>query len=614
MDNSSREPDNRSHTWIWRFDTPLETIWPVLSDTARFNEAAALPRHDITETPRADGSVEYLARARIGPLRLVWEEKPVNWVDGQWFEHCRLFRNGPLRYLCATLKLIPEGDGCRCEYTVDAAPRNWLGRLVLATGFFPTIGRTFTPLIDSARDFARGVRDTEFDHKRPRLTPGARERALEIVERIESTRHGHGLATRLTDLVLTRQDVDVWTIRPLALARRWMVPERNTVELCLEAVKQGLLRLRWDLLCPRCQIGKASAPALDELPRGAHCDTCNIDYGRDYTDNVELAFQPADAIRPIEVGEYCLFGPGSTPHIKVQLTLEPGERRSVSLALDRGRYRARTLEPGGEQSFEWSGAGFPRVVADGDDVTLGEASAEGVIELENASPRSLTLIIEEKAWARDALTAKRATAMQAFRDLFDDEVLRPGDDVEIDHITIMFTDLKGSTALYERIGDPKAYALVREHFAILGKAVRDHDGAIVKTIGDAIMAVYVNPADGLRSAMQIQDDFERYNEASGKEPIIIKLGLHRGRCISVTLNGRLDYYGSAANKAARLEGQSDGGDIVLSPEFAADPEVARLLDGIPVCEESAEFKGFAEPMPFLRISAETLAARRNLAP
>jgi len=75
------------------------------------------------------------------------------------------------------------------------------------------------------------------------------------------------------------------------------------------------------------------------------------------------------------------------------------------------------------------------------------------------------------------LTAKRVTAMQVFRELFDGEVLRPGDDVEIDHISIMFTDLKGSTELYERIGDPQANALVRKHFAILGQAIRACDGA-----------------------------------------------------------------------------------------------------------------------------------------
>lgn len=614
MDDASREQGSRSKTWVWHYDRPLEAIWPVLSDTARFNEAAALPKHAIIETPREDGSVEYLAKARLGPIRLGWEEKPVNWIHRQWFEHCRVFRNGPLEYLCATLKLFPEAQGCRLEYTVDAAPRNPLGRLLLATGFFSRIGRTFAPLFDNAGEFARGERDTAFDVQAPLVAPGVRERANDMVERIESTRHGHGLAARLAEHVLTRQEVDLWTIRPLELARSWNVPERHTIELCLEAVKQGLLRLRWDLLCPRCRVGKGSVVALDELPRGTHCGTCNIEYERDYANNVELAFQPADSIRQLDGGEYCLFGPGSTPHIKVQLTLEAGERRSVALELPHGRYRVRTLEPGGEQSFDWHTGSFPRVVADGDDVTLGDESEQGMIELENTSSRSLTLIIEEKEWARNALTAKRVTAMQVFRDLFDNDVLRPGDDVEIDYITIMFTDLKGSTALYERIGDPQAYALVREHFALLGKAVRDHDGAIVKTIGDAIMAVYVNPADALRSAMQIHEDVERFNRDSGKEPITIKLGVHLGRCISVTLNNRLDYYGTAANKAARLEGQSTGGDIVLSPEFAADPAVAPLLADIPTSEESSELKGFAEPIRFIRIAAETLAGRRDKRP
>jgi class 3 adenylate cyclase len=611
MHYPSRERGHRSKTWIWRFDSPVEAIWPVLSDTARFNEAADLPRHQITETPRADGSVEYVARAHIGPIRLTWEEKPVNWVDRQWFEHCRVFRNGPLAYLCASLRLFPEDGGCRCEYTVDVAPRNAIGKVLLATGFFAQIERTFAPLAENAAEYVRGERETAFVCKRPKLTPGARVRSADMVRAIEATPHGHGLAERLAGLVLSRQEVDVWTIRPLELARAWDVPERQTVELCLEAVKQGLLRLRWDLLCPRCQVGKGTVLALDELPKGAHCDTCNIDYERDYTNNVELTFQPAYSVRPLEAGEYCLFGPGSTPHIKVQLTLRAGEDRVIALRPEPGRYRVRTLEPGGETEFDWDGGTFPHVIADGDDVMTGDTSADGTIALENRSDRSLTIIIEEKTWVRNALTAKRVTATQAFRDLFDDDVLRPGDDVEIDHITIMFTDLKGSTALYERIGDPQAYALVREHFAILGKAVRDHDGAIVKTIGDAIMAVFVNPADGLHSAMQIQEDIERYNRDADGEPMIIKLGLHSGRCISVTLNSRLDYYGSAANKAARLEGESTGGDVVMSPEFASDPEVTRALAHIAVREEMAVLKGFPEPIPFLRITAETLAALRR---
>ena len=170
-------------------------------------------------------------------------------------------------------------------------------------------------------------------------------------------------------------------------------------------------------------------------------------------------------------------------------------------------------------------------------------------------------------------------------------------------------ELKGSTALYERIGDPRSYALVREHFAIIGKAVRAHDGAVVKTIGDAVMAVFTHPPDGLRCAVQIQADFAAFNAASGKEPLTVKLGLHAGRCISVTLNDRLDYYGSAANKAARLEGQSRGGDIVMSREFADDPGVAPVLGAFSPVAETADLKGFSESVPFLRITAGDLAAK-----
>ncbi len=603
------EPTSR--TWVWRFDTPPESIWRILADTARFNEAAELPKQDIDETPRSDGSVVYRARARLGPFTLRWEEKPVNWVHAQWFEHCRYFEGSPFEYLCARLRLMPEGAGCRCEYTAEVSPRNWLGRTMLRAGFLSQVGRTFAPLAKSAGDCALGRRDTPFDCKPPRLAPGARARVGELAEKIEATPHGHGLAAALGDYVLERQEVDLWSIRPLALARQWRVPERHAIELCLQAVKEGLLGLRWDLLCPRCQVAKASALALDQLPRGAHCPTCNIDYTREYSDNVELAFHPAHAIRAIESGEYCLFGPISTPHIKLQLTLAPQQSRALEVELAPGLYRARTLEPGPEQSFEWRGEGFPRVSVEDGEVAIGPPDEAGMVRLENHTQTSLTVIVEERAWARDALTAKRVFSLQAFRDLFDEDVLRPGDHVEVDHVSIMFTDLKGSTALYERVGDPQAYALVREHFAILGKAVRQHNGAIVKTIGDAIMASFDNPLDAFECALEIQDDFDAYNRTSAREPAIIKVGLHAGRCLSVTLNNRLDYYGTAANKAARLQGQSEGGDIVMSPEFAADPAIAARVSSLDPREEQVALKGFDAPVRFVRIPEVSLDRDRR---
>ena len=82
--------------------------------------------------------------------------------------------------------------------------------------------------------------------------------------------------------------------------------------------------MKWDLLCPNCRGAKLSVAALSELPRGAHCPSCNIDYDRDFEQNVELSFAPAPAIRPIVDGGFCLSGPMATPHVAVQVLLQSG--------------------------------------------------------------------------------------------------------------------------------------------------------------------------------------------------------------------------------------------------------------------------------------------------
>jgi len=598
----------RRRSWVWHFERPPAEIWPIMADTARFNEAAALPKHDIEEIPQADGAVLYLGRLKRGPFTLVWREKPVNWIDGQWFEHCREFRNGPFKSLCATFALAPEGTGCRGTYTLTVEPANLLGLAILAGGFIRNAGRNFGRLAAQANQFAAGMRAEPFDHAVPPVGPESAQRVDAMVAAIEATPNGHHLARRLADHLLQAQEVDLWQIRPLKLARDWRIETRTAIELCLQAVTNGLLELHWDLLCPRCRVPKASVVALDQLPTGAHCSSCNIDYERDFSRNVEASFRPTAAVRPIVGGQYCLFGPMSTPHIKVHVTLDPGQSRDLAADLAAGDCRLRTLEPGPEQLITWESGGFPEVIADDDRVFAGPPAPPGVVRVSNRSRRSLTLIVEERAWVRDALTADRITALQAFRDLFASEALRAGDDVGIGEIALLFTDLKGSTAFYERVGDAKAYRLVREHFAFLGARVREHNGAIVKTIGDAVMAAFADPADAVRAALAIQQKVAEFNAGHGGEAIVIKLGLHKGPCIAVTLNERLDYFGSTVNLAARLQTQSMGGDIVLSRVLAEDPAVAAVLQGRTLRDEAATIKGFERPVLFRRVTGATQAA------
>ncbi len=178
--------------------------------------------------------------------------------------------------------------------------------------------------------------------------------------------------------------------------------------------------------------------------------------------------------------------------------------------------------------------------------------------------------------------------------------------VLINHLT----DLRGSTALYEAVGDAAAYSLVRDHFSLLAAIVRRHDGAVVKTIGDAVMAAFHLPEDALEAALEIQREVAGLNEDDGEGPIVIKLGLHTGPCIAVTLNDRLDYFGTMVNLAARLQGESIGGDIVLSPAFADDVAVAERLQGIAVSRETANLKGFDAPVPFFRIGDAEAAVKQ----
>jgi class 3 adenylate cyclase len=309
-------------------------------------------------------------------------------------------------------------------------------------------------------------------------------------------------------------------------------------------------------------------------------------------------------LRKLESGEYCLFGPMSTPHIKAQIQVEAGKSRTIAATLPAGPYRLRTLEAGPECDIDHAAGGFPEMIVGEGSVVAGSPVEAGQIRLTNRSPHDRVFIIEDRSWVRDCLTADRVTALQAFRDLFSGDVLRPGDEVSIGQVTLMFTDLKGSTALYERIGDAAAYHLVRDHFAFLAEQVRMHNGAIIKTIGDAVMAAFADPLDAVKAALAIQGRVAHFNaDHAGEMDIAIKLGLHKGPCIAVTLNERLDYFGGTVNMAARLQGRSEGGDIVLSDALMVEPEVKALLADKPLREERAEIKGFDQPVPYYRLPA-----------
>ncbi len=203
------------------------------------------------------------------------------------------------------------------------------------------------------------------------VEPAARHRLDALAAELASDPASHGLAPNLIDFLRHAPIVALRSIRPMALATLWSVPPDHAVELFLAAARNGIMAMGWDLLCPRCRGAKSRVSRLNELPKGAHCSSCNIDYERNFSRNVELTFHPEPWIRPLPDGELCLLGPGTARHVKFQAEVAARSAKNFDLSLAPGPYRFRTVEAGAEADGDIGADGvIPTLVARGSDILL----------------------------------------------------------------------------------------------------------------------------------------------------------------------------------------------------------------------------------------------------
>lgn len=154
--------------------------------------------------------------------------------------------------------------------------------------------------------------------------------------------------------------------------------------------------------------------------------------------------------------------------------------------------------------------------------------------------------------------------------------------------------------MYDEIGDATAYNLVRLHFDVLARAVQENSGAIVKTIGDAVMATFVDPADAVKASLAMFEELERLNNTIDAK-LELKVGIHKGHSIAVTLNDRVDYSGQTVNIAARTQQLAVAGEIYVTSDIYESPGVSGLLAGNEVSPTTGAMAGVTEEIPLFRI-------------
>ena len=423
-------------------------------------------------------------------------------------------------------------------------------------------------------------------------------------------------AEAIERLVEHGSDRDLCRINALAFAAKTGLSEESVIAAFLQAARIGLFDLSWNVLCPGCGGVLDASATLKTLDQATyHCALCAAGYEPTLDEMIEVTFTVSERVRRIaahdpdslSASDYLaqLFWssgvdlPEDFERQIDEITLEsfelpPGEKALVSLNLpaefvilfDPVTHATQFLDVKGEPTRERQSLS----------VVLNKVRAPtGTIELR---PGPLRIALENRSgvralpglWLageklhellgrrRPFLTGKRLLTNQVFRDLYRTDTLDVDQRMKITSLTFLFTDLKGSTELYQRVGDLVAFELVRAHFRVLTEIVAAEAGAVVKTIGDAVMATFPTPDRALAAALRMRNAMRGLNAERGHEDFLLKIGIHEGPCLAVVLNDHQDYFGHTVNVASRVQNLAVSRSILASGSVVGNPEAAALLE------------------------------------
>ncbi len=438
-------------------------------------------------------------------------------------------------------------------------------------------------------------------------------------------------------LIADGADRELNRINALDFSARTGLDQEKVISGFLHASRLGLFDMSWNVLCPGCGGVLDAHSTLKSLRHDDYnCALCAAGYEASVDEMVEVAFTVSPRVRRIgahdpnslPIWEYVrqmFWSSGVDVNEETfsdlinQVTLEAlelpaGEKAILSLNLP-GQFII-VFEPVTHSAHFFDVQGEPATERQQFSIVFNKLQAPTGTTVLRPGPLRLTLenqagvrvlpavwiagdVLHEMIGKRKPiLTAKRMLSNQTFRDVFKADNLNLDQRLKITSLTFLFTDLKGSTALYERVGDLAAFDLVRAHFDALLKIIAAEKGAVVKTIGDAVMATFVRPEHALAAGLKMRAAMDELNARRGSKDLVVKIGIHEGPCLAVMLNERQDYFGQTVNIAARVQSLSTSQEIHITAPVIDAPEVATILEqeAIRPIQKQAALRGIADKM------------------
>jgi len=566
-------------------DASPDQLWPFVSNTEKMNRATGLaPARFEIESTRSDASSSQMTGSqRVAGMALVWREHPYEWIEGSRHVVLRVFDRGVLRWYIAEVALERRpGGGTRLRNTIRLEPRGILARVLSRW----EIGVKYRRRLDKVyrrldRLLASGVRP-EIDPIDPEVEvpDRVRTRVGELVRDLVAQGLDDKAVESLGAYVMSASDQDVARIRPLELAARFGVNEDAMIAACLHAAKLGMLSMVWDVICPSCRIPSSVIESLAKIEEHARCRTCNVGFDVDFSRAIELAFRASPELRDIETRTFCIGGPAHFPHVAAQVRLAPKERFALPLSLAPGFYLLRSPQLSRVHELRVTARGGVRRL----DIVLGDrtdvatlTAGDQLLTIVNPESREVVIRVERAGDRAHALTAARAMATAAFRELFPDQQLAPGRLMAITQATLVIAQIDDAEALF-RQGDSKAFPIAARFFEHVGTLARESGGSLVKTFGGLAIAAFERPGPAVDAALALQAIVDADPTTTG---LRCRVAVHRGPMMALTQGGRLDYFGRNVELALAVAAETPSAVVGVTHAVCQDVDIADRLRAAP---------------------------------
>ncbi|HYB08175.1 MAG TPA: DUF5939 domain-containing protein [Alphaproteobacteria bacterium] len=449
---------------------------------------------------------------------------------------------------------------------------------------------------------------------------------------------GPDVAQAIETHVQKASDRELCRINPLAFATSHGLDADQVIAAFLHAAHIGIFELSWNVFCPSCSGVLESTATLKAIKRAEYmCAFCDASYEPKLDEVVEVTFSVSPRVRRIAAHD---------PHLLPvweyyrQIFWSSGidlpDDANFSKVIAEAVLDAVELPAGGKAILSFQLPEAPVILCEPVVHTSQFIAVKGDLakERQNLSyiltkemgpvgkaelhPGAVRIAIENRTnqrtiptvWIagealnallsarRPFLTAKQLLTNQTFRDLYRTNTLDVDQRLKITSLTFLFTDLMDSTALYDRVGDLAAFDLVNQHFRVLNDIVSNESGAVVKTIGDAMMATFPTPDRAVTAALRMRNEIRKLDE-----DLLVKIGIHEGPCLAVVLNERQDFFGQTVNIASRVQGLADSHAILATQPVIENAKASQVLrtNGITPLEQKRPLRGISDRIPIYEI-------------